>query len=125
MKPQRIPPSAGDSTARAEWTRRLFRRHPQRFAGERLTVALYSPPLARHQFEALRGVADLSGDADVAEVTFRSGKRVLLAYCARYVTALNAYVTVEPGRYLAYDHATGYLSEASDADLADYDQGGP
>jgi hypothetical protein len=123
VKPSGIPADSGDAVAKSEWTTRLFRRHSQ--PGDRLTVASYSPPLGRHQFEALRGVSDLNGDADVAEVTFRSGKRVLLVWCPRYEDDItrNVYVTVEPGHCLAYDHATGYLSEVSDEILADYEPG--
>jgi len=86
-----------------------------------VTVEKYLPPLDRLAHEQLAALArTCDPDADVAEVVFRSGRRVLLVRWQDGDHGRNEseYVTVEPGNYLA--HGTSYgrlLYESDDADL--------
>jgi hypothetical protein len=88
----------------------------------RAAVQRYAPPLDRNAWEDLRDVAELADcDAEVAEVTFRSGKRVLVAWHLRSwggQLPKPAYTFVEPGDHLACTN--GYLTSLSDGDLAEY-----
>jgi hypothetical protein len=80
-----------------------------------LTVARYSPPLSRNDFEELRDVAELADcAAEISEVVFkRSNKRVLLVWLPRVIDGEGSYrqdyTEVEPGDYLVYDHGLGEL----------------
>jgi hypothetical protein len=58
----------------------------------------YDPPLDRIKYEQLlEFVRNHKPDAEIAEVIFKSGKRVLLIHLDPW---LEEYVTVEPGDYL-------------------------
>jgi len=61
----------------------------------------------------------MAGDeAEVREVAFPSGKRVLLAWWLRYADhrpAEPGYATVDSGGYLAYSPGTGFLYEADES----------
>lgn len=96
--------------------------------GETVCVQKYAPPLDRNAWEDLRDVAQLAGSgAEVAEVTFKSGKQVLVAWMMRSWNGRPLkpfYTEVEPGGYLAC--VNGYLVSLSDEDLAEYyDREGP
>jgi hypothetical protein len=97
-------------------TYRRIVRHEQ----DTLTVAKYSPPLTRNGFEELRDVVELADcDAEICEVVFKgSGKRVLLACQPRVSDGGSGYwqdyTEVEPGEYLAYDHADRELLAMTD-----------
>ena len=93
-----------------------YRRKPVQNDREEQVAARYEPgqPLAD-----LTAVARMAGDeAEIREVVFPSGKRVLLAWFLRYYDEHPAepdYVTVEAGEYLAYSPAEGFLYEADEA----------
>jgi hypothetical protein len=101
----------------------VYREKPWTPPGDgRAVVQKYAPPLDRNAWEDLRDVAKLADcDAEVAEVTFRSGKRVLVAWHLRSwggQPPKPSYTEVEPGEYLAF--TAGYLTCLSDKDLAEY-----
>ncbi len=66
----------------------------------------------------------MAGDeAEVTEVAFPSGKRVLLAWFMRYDDHHPAevdYATVEAGNYLAFSSGGYSLYESDDADLRQF-----
>lgn len=94
-----------------------YRRKPAREVREEQCAARYEPgrPLGD-----LAAVARMAGDeAEVREVAFPSGKRVLLAWFTRYddnYPPRTGYVTVEPGGYLAYSEGHGHLYATDDRD---------
>jgi hypothetical protein len=93
-----------------------YRRKPIPGGNEDQFAARYEPA---KPLDDLRAVARMAGDeAEVTEVTFPSGKRVLLAWFLRYPDehpAEPAYVTVEAGNYLAFSSGTYSLYESDDA----------
>ena len=93
-----------------------FRRKPAREDREEQVAARYEPG---QPLDDLAAVARMAGDeAEVREVVFPSGKRVLLAWFLRYYDehpAKPGYVTVEAGGYLAYDDGEGFLYAAAEA----------
>lgn len=94
-----------------------YRRKPVQEAGEDQFAARYEPA---QPLDDLRAVARMAGDeAEVTEVTFPSGKRVLLAWFTRYDDhhpAKQDYATVEAGNYLAFSPGTYSLYESDDGD---------
>lgn len=101
-----------------------YRRKPVQEDREDQCAARYEPGCALGDLTA---VARMAGDeAEVREVTFPSGKRVLLAWWLRYSDhhpAEPGYTEVEAGNYLAYSPGTGWLYESDDANWAQfYDQ---
>lgn len=93
-----------------------YRRKPQPRHEEDQFAARYEPG---QPLDALRAVARMAGDeAEVTEVAFPSGKRVLLAWFMRYDDNYPPridYVTVEPGAYLAYGEGYGHLYDSDEA----------
>jgi hypothetical protein len=89
---------------------------------EGLTVARYDAPLTGDGLADLLSVARLNDDlAEVAEVAFPSGKRVLLARGVRRFDEYPSkpdYVTVEPGEYLTCGGDWENLHSTGDAELA-------
>lgn len=94
-----------------------YRRKPRQEDREDQFAARYEPgkPL-----DDLRAVARMAGDeAEVIEVAFPSGKRVLLAWFMRYDDHHPCkvdYATVEAGNYLAFSSGGYSLYESDDAD---------
>lgn len=93
-----------------------YRKKPQpEFDGDQF-AARYEPgkPL-----DDLRAVARMAGDeAEVIEVTFPSGKRLLLAWWLRYDDyhpAKPGYVEVEAGEWLAWSQGTCSLYDSDEA----------
>lgn len=105
-----------------------YRRKPENGAAVRVTTAPYSPPLDRLTFEQLREVARMADpEAEVQEVTFKTGSPVLLArYPYRWSRdegeplTVTDYAEVEPGECLAYSHASRNLFAVSASDLLDW-----
>jgi hypothetical protein len=92
-----------------------FRRKPVQEDREDQFAARYQPG---QPLDCLRAVARMAGDeAEVTEVTFPSGERVLLAWFLRYDDhrAGPDYVTVEAGSYLAYSSGRESLYASGDA----------
>jgi len=98
-----------------------YRRKPRQEDREDQFAARYEPG---QSFDDLRAVARMAGDeAEVTEVVFPSGKRVLLAWFMRYDDhhpAKPGYATVEAGNYLAYSPGGDSLYESDDADLRQF-----
>jgi hypothetical protein len=98
-----------------------YRRKPKQENNEDQFAARYEPgkPLAD-----LAAVARLAGpEAEVIEVVFPSGKRVLLAWFLRYADLEPpepGYATVEAGKYLAYSPGTGYLYESDEGNWGQF-----
>jgi hypothetical protein len=94
-----------------------YRRKPRQEDREDQFAARYEPA---QPLDDLRAVARMAGDdAEVTEVTFPSGKRVLLAWFTRYDDHHPArldYVTVEAGNYLSFSSGGYSLYESDDAD---------
>jgi len=94
-----------------------YRRKPEPGTREDQFAARYTPG---QPLDDLRAVARMAGgEAEVTEVVFPSGKRVLLAWYLRYDDHHPAepdYVTVEAGDYLAYSSGHDHLYAADDAD---------
>jgi hypothetical protein len=98
-----------------------YRRKPVREVSEEQCAAQYTPTL---MLDDLRAVARMAYDlAEVTEVAFPSGKRVLLAWFMRYDDhhpARPDYVTVEAGNYLAFSPGGESLYESDDANWAQF-----
>lgn len=98
-------------------TIRKFQRKPESRSADVQIAARYEPG---GDLGDLLSVARETGpEAEVTEVTFRSGKRVLLAWYMHYPDhhpALPKYVEVEPGDYLAYSRYNDLLYDADEAD---------
>jgi hypothetical protein len=94
-----------------------YRRKPRQEDREDQFAARYEPA---EPLDDLRAVARMAGDeAEVTEVVFPSGKRVLLAWFMRYDDhhpAKPDYETVEAGNYLAFSSGTYSLYESDEAD---------
>jgi hypothetical protein len=94
-----------------------YRRKPRQEDREDQFAARYEPA---QPLDDLRAVARMAGgEAEVTEVTFPSGKRVLLAWFMRYDDhhpAKPDYATVEAGNYLAFSPGTYSLYESDDGD---------
>jgi hypothetical protein len=110
----------------------IYRRKPEEREVPSVTVVKYAPPLDRNAWEDLRDVAELADcNAEVAEVTFQSGKPVLIAWWPQSWNGEPPepeYVIVEPGEYLAFspDARGGWLHNLSEAALVQYyDREGP
>jgi hypothetical protein len=92
-----------------------YRRKPRQEDREDQFAARYEPA---RPLDDLRAVARMAGDeAEVTEVTFPSGKRVLLAWFMRYDDdhpAKQDYATVEAGNFLAFSSGNDSLYEADD-----------
>jgi hypothetical protein len=92
-----------------------YRRKPEREDREEQVAARYEPG---QPLDDLAAVARMAGDeAEIREVVFPSGKRLLLAWFLRYYDEHPAkpdYVTVEAGEYLAYSPGEGFLYDASE-----------
>jgi len=93
-----------------------YRRKPVQEDREDQFAARYEPG---YPLDGLRAVARMAGDgAEVTEVVFPSGKRLLLAWFLRYDDhhpAKPDYVTVEAGNYLAYSPGRESLYASDDA----------
>jgi hypothetical protein len=93
-----------------------FRRKPERSHNDDQLAARYTPgsPLG-----GLLKVARESylGDAQLAVAKFASGPVLVVRYTETFDDhpAKTAYVTVEPGHWLAYSPDSGFLYEATDA----------
>lgn len=96
-------------------------RKPQPTGREEQFAARYEPG---QPLDDLRAVARMAGDeAEVTEVVFPSGKRVLLAWFMRYPDEHPAepdYVEVEAGDYLGYSPVHYFLYGTDDADLRQF-----
>jgi hypothetical protein len=94
-----------------------YRRKPVREVLEDQFAARYEPG---QPLDDLTAVARMAGDeAEVCEVTFPSGKRVLLAWFMRYGDHHPPepdYATVEAGNYLACSSWRESLYESDEAD---------
>jgi len=94
-----------------------YRRKPEQEDREDNFAARYE---VGKPLDDLRAVARMAGDeAEVTEVVFPSGKRVLLAWWLRYADLKPPepdYATVEAGNYLAYSSRNSFLYEADDGD---------
>lgn len=94
-----------------------YRRKPVPGGNEDQFAARYEPA---QPLDDLRAVARMAYDlAEVTEVTFPSGKRVLLAWFMRYDDhhpAKQDYATVEAGNYLAFSSGHYSLYESDEAE---------
>lgn len=92
-----------------------YRRKPAPRTDWDQLAARYEPGKPLDDLLTVARTAD--DEAEVCEVTFPSGKRVLLAWYTRYPDdgpAHPSFVTVEPGKYLAGRAEGGSLYDASE-----------
>jgi hypothetical protein len=91
-----------------------YRRKPAQEDREDQIAARYEPG---QPLDDLRAVAREASDAELAEVAFPSGTVLAARFTRTYDDhpPRTEYVTVEPGRYLAFDPAEGFLYESGEA----------
>ncbi len=98
-----------------------FRRKPVQEYREDQFAARYEPG---QSLDALRAVAAMAGDeAEIREVVFPSGKRVLIAWFMRCDDPRGFrpdYAMVEPGEYLAYSSENESLYESDEANWTQF-----
>ena len=95
-----------------------YRRKPQQPRNEEVFAARYE---SGQPLDDLLSVACMAGtEAEVTEVTFPSGRRILLAWHLDIPDdhpSKPRYVEVEPGDYLAYSRSNELLYDTDDDDL--------